>query len=105
MRPLLCTLLGLMQEKGFGHLAMSELKKRRCEFLSSGVVLTHMRLRGEAGATVLGIRWRPLRQTKVALGEMGNADQRGNNDGDDCRDLWQAKSFSLKAQASVAGAP
>ena len=27
-------------------------------------------LRGEAGATVLGIRWRPLRQAKVALGDM-----------------------------------
>jgi hypothetical protein len=27
-------------------------------------------LRGEAGATVLGIQWRPLRQAKVALGEM-----------------------------------
>jgi hypothetical protein len=27
-------------------------------------------LRGEVGATVLGIQWRPLRQAKVALGEM-----------------------------------
>jgi uncharacterized protein DUF4349 len=27
-------------------------------------------LRGEAGATVLGIHWRPLRQAKVALGDM-----------------------------------
>ena len=42
------------------------------KYLSTQIEMSSLEisLRGEAGATVLGIRWRPLPQAKVALGEM-----------------------------------